>query len=301
MRQAEQIRTGSTTRTRTRTRTSRAICGRLGDPTTFAPDGPPGVFVAAPGRFHLFADRTSAAAHRSTLVIALAGLGDVITVSTVDDAAGALGSADALGSPGSRGERRLAPVPLHRNRLPGLEEAYRATDAQFTGPATVPALWDRDTYRVVSNDYPTLERDLATEFAGWSATGVQLYPRERRAEIDELDRWLGPVVDQGPSRLRIGSDRNGDRARALLNEAFARLDRTLSNSRYLLGEQLTLADVRLWVTLVRFGADAGRPGRISAELQRFASLWAYAQNLYEREEFRATTDAEALRRPSFGV
>ncbi|GLY28771.1 glutathione S-transferase C-terminal domain-containing protein [Kineosporia sp. NBRC 101731] len=214
-------------------------------------------------------------------MIALAGLGDVVTVSMVDEAP--------------------APVSRHRHRLPGLEEAYRATDAQFAGPAIVPALWDRDTYRVVSNDYPTLERDLATEFADWSTTGVQLYPRDRQAEIDELDRWLGPVVDQGPSRLRIGSDRNGERARALLNKAFARLDRTLSNSRYLLGERLTLADVRLWVTLVRFGADVGRPQRISAELQRFASLWAYAQNLYEREEFRVTTDAEALRRPSFGA
>jgi glutathionyl-hydroquinone reductase len=232
-------------------------------PTLIAPRS-----VPEPGRFHLYADWAAPAAHRSTLVIALAGIGDAVSVSYPEDA---------------------------RSDVPSLPEAYAATEG-LTGARRVPALWDRRAHTLVSNDYPTLEKDLAIRFGSWSRTGLELYPAGLRAEIDEIDRWLGRVVDQGPSRSEGPGSRAGLEARNLLNEAFARLDRILARSRYLVGEQLTLADVRLWVCLVRFGADAGQTRRISSELAHFGALWAYAQGLYDRPEFRATTRPEAFRR-----
>jgi putative glutathione S-transferase len=222
-----------------------------------------------PGRFHLYADWAAPAAHRSTLVVALAGIGDAVSVSYPEGT---------------------------RDDVPSLVDAYAATE-EFTGARRVPALWDRRAQALLTNDYPQLERDLATRFSPWSRTGRELYPAGLRAEIDGIDRWLGRVVDQGPSRSEGPGGRAGAEARNLLNEAFARLDRILARSRYLVGEQLTLADIRLWVALVRFGADAGREQRISSELAHFGALWAYAQELYDRPEFRATTRPEAFRRP----
>jgi glutathionyl-hydroquinone reductase len=79
-----------------------------------------------------------------------------------------------------------------------------------------------------------------------------------------------------------------------MHEALARLDRRLAGSRYLLGDRLTLADVRLWVTLVRFGAPTDGTRRIGAQFARYRTLWAYAQNLYEQEAFQRTTDPAAF-------
>jgi putative glutathione S-transferase len=163
------------------------------------------------------------------------------------------------------------------------------TDPEFAGAVTVPTLWDRETQRVVTNDYPALEIDLATEFREFSRTGVELYPPHLRDEIDALDEWLGRAVDQGPSQFTGADDEAGRAARTQLNQTFGMLDRRLATSRYLLGDRLTLSDVRLWVRLVRLGVNDLSPHRISAGLSRFGCLWAYAQGLYELEAFRATT------------
>jgi len=253
-------------------------------------DSPPDVFVAEPGRFHLYAAWSSALAHRSTLVIALAGLSDVISVSYVDPI-----------RPAAR-ERRLGTMRngVQIDKIPGLQLAYDVTDPQFAGAVTVPTLWDTDSRRVVTNDYPTLEIDLATEFREWSSTGVELYPQDLQDEIDDLDSWLAPAVDHGPSRVGGGGGEAGRQARARLNQAFGTLDRQLSDSRYLLGDRITLADLRLWVTLARFGAGSDPRRRIAPELSRFSSLWAYAQSLYELDAFRATTEPTTFTVPNLG-
>jgi len=239
--------------------------GRLAEARSYLVDRPPNLFVAEPGRFHLYAGWFSPWSHRSTLVIALAGLEDLVSVSYVDPAHDARGAFTLL------------------------KDAYEVTDPHFTGPVTVPTLWDWETRRVVTNDYATLDIDLATEFREWSRTGVELYPPDLRDEIDELDRWLGPVVNQGV--FRVGGDpAAGRRARADLNAAFSTLDRRLANSAYLLGDRLTLADIRLWVTLVRYGTRPGGERRISPQLSQFSCLWAYAQDLYAMEAFLVTTD-----------
>jgi glutathionyl-hydroquinone reductase len=224
-------------------------------------DAPPRLFVADPGRFQLYAGWSSPWSHRSTLVVALAGLTDVVRVSYVD-----------------------APVVCTR-----LRRAYEASDVDFSGPLPVPTLWDAETRKVVSNDHSILDIDLATELRDWSTTGLELYPQDLRDEIDELDRRLGPAVNQGVYRA-IGVGGEAGRARVVLHDAFGWLDQRLANSRYLLGDRLTLADVRLWVTLVRYDVPAGGVRRIGAQLSQYRYLWAYAQNLYEQTAFQRTTE-----------
>lgn len=173
--------------------------GRLVAARSYRPDAPPRLFVADPGRFELLADRSSPWSHRSTLVIALAGLSDVVHVV----------------HPQARDvDLRDSAVRDSAVRDSGVRDSGR-WDSRVGGPVTAPTLWDTVTQQVVSNDYATLEIDLATEFREWSSTGVELYPLDRQDEIDALDRWLGPAVNRGMYRAAggQGSDRPGAKCR----------------------------------------------------------------------------------------
>ena len=236
-----------------------------------------GRFVAEPGRFHLYSGWFCPWAQRSTLVIALAGLQDAVSVSYVDGVRDARGWAF-----------RQANGPDPVNGFTLLREAYDATEPNFDGHVSVPALWDRRLHRVVSNDYATLDADLAAQFLAWSSTGVQLYPVDLRGEIDELERWLLPTVNQGVRRA-IGVGDDAENARAGVRAAFETLDRLLADSRYLLGTRLTLADVRLFVTLARYDLQPKVVERIGLRLRDLPNLWAYARDLYQRAGFRSTT------------
>jgi glutathionyl-hydroquinone reductase len=217
--------------------------------------------MADPGRFEFYASWSSPWSQRGTLTIALAGLTDVVRVFYVDT---------------DYGRKRL-------------RKAYQRSDPYTAAAIALPTLWDADTGYVVSNDHSTIDIDLATELRDWSTTGLELYPPDLREEIDELDGWIGPAVNHGVFRA-IGTGGDAGRARVILHDALGRLDRRLGGSRYLTGDRLTLADIRLWVTLVRLAPPSDPRRRIGGQLSQYHSLWAYAQNLYERDAFQRTTD-----------
>lgn len=206
---------------------------------------------AEAGRYHLYHGWFCPWAHRATLTVTLAGLNDVLSTSAVH------GERDGRGW-AFREPTGADPV----NGFTLLREAYEASEPGYDGHVSVPVLWDRITGTIVSNTFGALEIDLATAF-GARATALDLYPGPLRARIDELEAWLLPAVNQG-----LGT-----------REALPELDRILRDSTFLAGEDLTLADVRLWVTLVR--QDAG--------LDSYPALWDWARALYARPAFAATT------------
>lgn len=216
-----------------------------------------GGFSAEPGRYHLYAGWFCPWSQRVTIQRALNGLEDVVSVSYVD------GERDGRGW-----AFRATHGPDPVNGFTLLRDAYEATEPGFDGHVSVPVLWDRVTGRVVSNDYAGIGIDFATRFGAWGE-GADTYPEHLRAEIEELDGWIGPAVNRG-----------GD-----LPGAFARLDERLRGRRYLLGDRVTEADVRLWVSLVRH-APVEHP-----------ALWAYARDLYQRPAFRSTTDFASFPAP----
>ncbi len=120
---------------------ARHYSGRLVAPRSFMVDAPPRYFMADPGRYQLFAGWSSPWSRRSTLVISLAGLTDVVRVFHVETEYG----------------------------LKRLRKAYGGP-AQLGGAVSVPALWDAETNRMVSDDYATIDVDLAAELREWSTT-----------------------------------------------------------------------------------------------------------------------------------
>jgi putative glutathione S-transferase len=182
-------------------------------------------------------------------------------------------------------------------------ELYRRSDPAFEGRATVPFLWDTRTERIVSNDYPQLTLDLSTE---WSALhgpdAPDLYPSTPgRPSTTWPSRTSTASTTASTSRLRhhAAGVRAGVR-RAV--RAAAQLDQHLQTERYLVGRQLSEADVRLFTTLVRF--DAAYHGHFKCnerKLTEFANLWPYARDLFQTPGFGDTTDFDHIKRHYYGT
>ena len=243
-------------------------------------DGSSG-FPAEPGRYHLYVGWFCPWSQRSTIQRLLNGLADVVSVSFVDNARDGRGWAF---------RETHGPDPV--NGFSVLREAFEATEPGYDGHISVPVLWDRATNRLVSNDYATIDVDLATQFAAWG-TDADTYPVPSRAAIDDLDRWLGPGLNHGISAAAASRPEAGT-ARTRLLRTLTDLDTRLAHQRYLLGDQLALVDVRLWVSLVRFDAEPNAKRTLSPGLPEYPHLWAYARELYQQSAFRDSTDFAAF-------
>ncbi|MFJ8577579.1 glutathione S-transferase family protein [Micromonospora sp. NPDC093277] len=241
------------------------------------------------GRYRLIWCRACPWAHRARIVRSLLGLEDVISLGTVDPIRDERGWRFALDEDG------FDPVL----GISFLSEAYLATDPDYQGRVTVPALVDTRTGRVVTNDYPQLTLDLITEWRRFHKPGApDLYPVELRPEMDALMAEVHRDVNNGVYRCGFATSQEAyDEAYTTL---FARLDalsERLSGRRFLMGDSITEADVRLFTTLVRF--DVAYHGHFKCNRQKLTEmpvLWAYARDLFQTPGFGETVDFDHIKR-----
>ncbi len=251
-------------------------------------DGSSG-YKAEPGRYHLYVSLACPWAHRAVIVRRLMGIEDVISLSVVDPIRDERGWAFRDG-PG----HSVDPV----NGFQFLSEAYRATDPAFKGRYTVPALWDRATGRIVTNDYPALTTTFETEFTDLATASIDLYPERLREEIDAVNKVVYEDVNNGV--YKAGFAATQEAYEEAFDALFARLDwldERLSRQRYLVGDRLTEADVRLFTTLVRF--DAVYYVHFKCNLRRlvdYPNLWPYARDLYQTPGFGDTVNFDHIKR-----
>jgi glutathionyl-hydroquinone reductase len=246
------------------------------------------------GRYRLIWGRACPWAHRARIVRSLLGLEDVISLGTVDPIRDERGWRFALDPDG------FDPVL----GIGFLSEAYLATDPDYTGRVTVPALVDTLTGRVVTNDYPQLTLDFSTEWRRFHKPGApDLYPVELRPELDALMAEIHRDVNNGVYRCGFaGSQKAYDGA---FDRLFARLDwleDRLATSRYLVGETITEADVRLFTTLARF--DAVYHGHFKCnrhKLTELPALWGYARDLFQTAGFGDTVDFGQIKQHYYRV
>jgi putative glutathione S-transferase len=247
-------------------------------------DGSSG-YPAEPGRYHLYISWACPWAQRTAIVRKLKKLEDVVSLSYVDDERDSRGWAF---------RERRGPDPV--NGFAFLREAYEATEPGYPGHISVPVLWDRVTGKIVSNNFPDITIDLGTQFDAWGDRSVDLYPVALRSEIDALNEVVYTNVNNGTYRVAGATTREDYvELRQTLIGTLDELDRRLAGRRFLFGDQITEADVRLWPTLARFDVGYNPLGKISERrLTDFAGLWAYARDLYQRPAFKETTDFGAL-------
>ena len=256
-------------------------------------DGSSG-FKAESGRYHLYVSLACPWAHRSIIARRVLELENVVSMSVVDPIRDELGWAFREG-PGFTAD------PVNGFRY--LSEAYLATEPNYTGRFTVPCVWDRKSSRLVTNNFPDITIDLETEFTEFVRPGIDLYPVELRDEIDAINELTYRDVNNGVYQAGFATSQESyEEAFDALFTRFDWLEERLSNQRFLVGNQITEADIRLFPTLVRF--DAVYYSHFKCNLRRlidYPNLWGYARDLFARRGFGDTVNFDHIKRHYYGT
>ncbi len=267
---------------------------RISAQSTSAPgEGPDGEgrWPVEAGRYRLVVSLACPWAHRAVIVRRLLGLEDAISLAVVDPIRDERGWRFTLDE-GSRD-----PVL----GIAFLSEAYLRTDPTFAGRVTVPAVVDTLTGRVVTNDYPQITLDLSTQWSAHHREGAPRLLPDDPAERAAMDALITEIYDDVNNGVyKAGFAASQEAYEQAFDALFARLDalsERLSARRYLMGEQITEVDVRLFTTLVRF--DAAYHGHFKCnrhKLTELPVLWDYARDLYQTPGFGETVDMDHIKR-----
>jgi putative glutathione S-transferase len=253
--------------------------------------GPTGAagFAAARGRYHLYVSLACPWAHRTLILRALKGLEDLVSVSVVHWRMLDRGWTFEPG-PG------VVPDPVLRADY--LYQVYLAADRTYTGRVTTPVLWDRQTGTIVNNESAEILRMFNSAFDGLGARPGDYYPPDLRAEIDALNARIYDAVNDGVYKAGFATTQAAyEEAVGRLFETLDWLEERLARRRYLCGDRVTEADIRLLVTLLRF--DLVYYAHFKCNLRRIADypgLSGYARDLYQLPGVAATFDAAHAKR-----
>ena len=251
-------------------------------------NGEPGWPVEA-GRYRVIAARACPWANRTVIVRRLLGLEDAIS----------------LGQPGPTHDARSWTFDLDPGGVDpvlGIERLQEAYFKRFPGyprGITVPAIVDIASGEVVTNNFPQITLDFSTEWTELHRPGApELYPEHLRDEIDQVNKRVFTEVNNGVYRCGFaGSQEAYDSAYERLWTALDWLEERLSRQRYLVGDTITEADVRLFTTLARF--DPVYHGHFKCNRQKLSempNLWGYARDLFQTPGFGDTIDFVQIKR-----
>ncbi|MDQ2069093.1 glutathione S-transferase family protein [Natronospira bacteriovora] len=252
------------------------------------PDGEGG-FKAEANRYHLYVSYACPWAHRTLIFRKLKKLEDVISVSPVDP--------DMLENGWEFGDRNDGTHdPLFGYDC--LHQVYTRAAADYTGRVTVPVVWDKQRETIVSNESAEIIRMLNSEFDAFTDVKTDFYPQALRKDIDAINEVVYHQVNNGVYRCGFATAQDAyDEAFDALFRALDELEQRLSRQRYLVGEQITEADWRLFTTLMRF--DPVYVGHFKTNLRRIAdypNLLNYTRELYQVPGVAETVNMRHIKR-----
>lgn len=264
------------------------------------PDGSAGPtgesgFAAEADRYHLYVALICPWASRTLIGRKLKKLAHVISVSVVEPALGDQGW--RFGDyPGSDRDTLNGATYLH--------ELYTRADPAITGRATVPMLWDKKRGTIVNNESADILRMMNSGFGDLADPTIDLYPGDLREEIDALNARIYPSLNNGVYRAGFATTQQAyeeafAQVFAMLDELEARLG---DSNKYLFGDRFTEADVRLFVTLVRF--DPAYHGLFKCNLRRIAdypALTAYLARVIRIPGVQETVNVEHIKRGYYSI
>jgi putative glutathione S-transferase len=247
-----------------------------------------------PGRYRLVVSRACPWANRAMIARRLLGLEPALSLAVADPI---------------QDERswRFTLDPDGRDPVLGiryLAEAYHARDPEYTGGISVPAIVDVPSGKLVTNDYLRIPAELATEWRSLHRAGApDLYPEPLRDEIEEISEEIFRDVNNGVYMCGFArTQRTYERAFTALFDRLDALSDRLARRRYLVGDSITVADIALFVTLVRF--DAVYHGHFKCnrnKLTEMPVLWAYARDLFQTPGIGDTVDFDHIKRHYYVV
>ena len=248
-------------------------------------DGDEDGFAAASGRYHLYVAMVCPWACRTLMVRKLKRLDDCISYSVVEP---------ALSDQGWR----FPPDGDPLNDAGYLHELYSLADAHYSGRATVPVLWDKERRTIVNNESAEIVRMLNGAFDAFGDASVDLYPAPLREEIDALNEQTYEGLNNGVYRAGFASGQAAyEEAVAAVFRTLDALEGRLDGQDFLVGDQLTEADIRVFVTLIRF--DVGYHGAFKCNIRRltdYPNLWAYTRRIYHLPGIAETVNLVDIKR-----
>lgn len=251
-------------------------------------DGAPGPsgtggFAAEAGRYHLYVSLACPWAHRTLILRKLKGLEGLIDVSVVSW---------LMLENGWTFDRDFGSSGDALDHLNFMHQRYTADTANYTGRVTVPVLWDKQQQRIVSNESAEIIRMFNSAFDGLTGNNLDFYPPALRSQIDALNERIYPAVNNGVYRAGFATSQQA--YETAFDDVFAELDwleQRLGENRYLAGDYLTEADIRLFTTLIRF--DAVYYSHFKCNLRRIAdypNLSNWLRELYQWPGIAETVD-----------
>jgi len=254
----------------------------------FVEADPAAEFPAEAGRYHLYVNVGCPWAYRAVLMRRLKGLETAISMSCTQPGMGPQGWT-FLSSNGVSSDDFSQKSNMH--------EVYVASDNQFTGRVTVPVLWDKQNHCIVNNESSEIIRMFNSAFDAFADTDVDYCPSHLQADIDAINERVYARVNNGV--YRAGFAGNQAAYEEACDQLFAELDALddlLANQRFLVGDQITEADWRLFSTLLRF--DLAYYSRFRCNLKRivdYPNLWPYARDLFQQPRVAETVDWHAFK------
>ena len=258
-------------------------------------DGSPGPsgkggFKAEPDRYHLYVSLACPWAHRTLIFRRLKGLEDMITVDVVSPLMHEKGWVFDDRQPESTADTLFGSKAM--------SDIYVKADPTYSGRVTVPVLWDKKTNTIVSNESSEIIRMFNEAFDGIGATPGDYYPLALRDEIDAINERVYHAVNNGVYKSGFATTQEAyEEAVTALFEVLDELEERLSTSRYLVGDQITEADWRLFTTLVRF--DPVYVGHFKCNIRRivdYLNLSGFLRELYQRPGIAETVSMDHIKR-----
>lgn len=263
--------------------------------TTDGSAGPTGEagFKAEKGRYHLYLSYACPWAHRTLIMRHLKGLEDFISVSfvspymlekgwTFEDYPGVIGD------------------PIHHAKY--LYEVYLAANSNYSGRVTVPVLWDKQTETIVNNESSEIIRMLNSAFDEIGAKPGNYSPEEWIEEIDKMNELVYDNLNNGVYKAGFATEQSVyEKEVTRLFETLDKLELHLEDRTYLVGDQLTEADIRLWTTLIRF--DPVYFGHFKCNIRPlvdYPNLWYFTRMIYNLEGIAETVNMDHIQHHYYG-
>jgi putative glutathione S-transferase len=247
-----------------------------------------GQYKPEKGRYHLYLSYACPWAHRTLIVRELKELDAVVSVSFVNPIRDDKGWCFE-----SENNQYIDPL----NGFSYLMEAYNIMDSKYDMRVTVPVLWDKQTKQIVNNESSDIIIMLNSKFNQYTDSKLNLYPEELKIEIDELNQYIYSNINNGVYKCGFAANQEVYEGEvANLFNALDKIELRLAGRTYLVGDRLSLADIRLFVTLIRFDAVYFNHFKTNRQhIYEYTNLWNFVKLLYNNDQIKPTVKFDEIK------
>lgn len=246
-------------------------------------------FKAEPNRYHLYVSLACPWASRALIMRSLKGLEDLISLSVVNT---------LMGEHGWTFDREEGVIPDPVMDAEYLYEIYKKVEPEYSGHVTVPVLYDLKQDKIVNNESADIIRMLNSAFDEAGANDRNYLPKELIPEIDKINDKVYGAINNGVYKAGFATRQEVyEKEVTKLFDALDEIEERLEDSRFLVGDQITEADWRLFTTLIRF--DSAYHGHFKCNIRRivdYKNLWRYTRELYNEPGVKKTVDFNHIKK-----